>query len=87
MLIFYLITPFLGFFRNYVKYKQTNILLFIRTPIIYFFINLIFQQNNVFQTLIYERWLLFIYKTILSIYYDDYNRKKDKYIKKYNLIY
>ena len=87
MLIFYLITPSLRFFRNYVKYKQTNILLFIRTPIIYFFINLIFQQNNVFQTLIYERWLLFIYKTILSIYYDDYNRKKDKYIKKYNLIY
>ena len=85
--LFFLIIPNLFIVIQVVKYKQTNILLFIRTPIIYFFINLIFQQNNVFQTLIYERWLLFIYKTILSIYYDDYNRKKDKYIRKYNLIY
>lgn len=87
MLLLYLITPFLGTFRNYVKYKQIKVLLFIRSPIIYFFIHFIFKHNNVYQTLIYERWLLFIYKTILSIYYDDYNKKKDKYILKYGINY
>ena len=87
MILLYLITPFLGSLRNYIKYKKLNFLLFIRTPITYFFINLFFQYNTIWQTLIYERWLLFIYKTILSIYYDDYNRKKDKYILKYGLNY
>ena len=35
----------------------------------------------------YERWFFFIYKSLLSIYNDDYNRKKRKYMKKYNLKY
>lgn len=87
MIFLYLITPLLGTLRNYVKYKQIKLLLFIRTPITYFLINLIFQCNSIWKTLIYERWYFFIYKTILSIYNDDYNKKKDKYIKKYGLKY
>ena len=87
MLFLYLITPLLGTLRNYVKYKQIKLLLFIRTPITYFIINIIFQCNSIWKTLIYERWYFFIYKTILSIYNDDYNKKKDKYIKKYGLKY
>ena len=87
MLFLYLITPFLGTFRNYIKYKQIKFLMFIRTPITYFLINLIFQKNNVFQTLIYERWFFFIYKTFLSIYKNDYHVKKEKYKIKYNLKY
>ena len=87
MIFLYLITPLLGTLRNYVKYKQIKLLLFIRTPITYFLINLIFQCNSVWKTLIYERWYFFIYKTILSIYNDDYNKKKDKYIEKYGLKY
>lgn len=87
MILLYFITPFLGSLRNYIKYKQLNFLLFIRTPITYFFINALFKCNNVWQTLIYERWFFFIYKTCISIYNDDYNNKKDKYIKKYGLKY
>lgn len=87
MIFLYLITPLLGTLRNYVKYKQIKLLLFIRTPITYFLINLIFQCNSVWKTLIYERWYFFIYKTFLSLYNDNYNKKKDKYIEKYGLKY
>ena len=87
MFYLYCITPFLGCLRNYVKYKQINFLLFIRTPMTYFFINLVFSHNNVYKTLMYERWFFFIYKTFLSMYNDDYHRKKDKYIRKYGLKY
>ena len=87
MIFLYLITPLLGTLRNYVKYKQIKLLLFIRTPITYFLINLIFQCNSIWKTLIYERWYFFIYKTFLSLYNDDYNKKKDKYIEKYGLKY
>jgi len=87
MIFLYLITPLLGTLRNYVKYKKIKLLLFIRTPITYFLINLIFQCNSIWKTLIYERWYFFIYKTFLSLYNDDYNKKKDKYIEKYGLKY
>ena len=87
MMILYLITPLLGILRNYVKYKQINIFIFIRTPLVYFLINYILKTHNIWKTLILERWYFFIYKTLLSIYNDDYNTKKDKYIKKYNLDY
>ena len=84
----FLVTPFLGCLRNYVKYKKVNPLLFVRTPITYFLITLLFgHSNNVYQTLIYERWFFFIYKTCLSLYKNDYINKKDKYIKKYGLKY
>ena len=87
MISIYLITPFLGCLRNYVKYKQLDFLMFIRTPIIYFLLSLIFGHDNVWKTLVYERWLLFMYKTCLSLYKNDYINKKDKYIKKYGLKY
>ncbi len=87
MISIYLITPFLGCLRNYVKYKQLDFLMFIRTPIIYFLLTLIFGHDNVWKTLVYERWLLFMYKTCLSLYKNDYINKKDKYIKKYGLKY
>ena len=61
--------------------------MFIRTPIIYFLLTLIFGHDNVWKTLVYERWLLFMYKTCLSLYRNDYINKKDKYIKKYGLKY
>ena len=83
----FFVTPFLGCLRNYVKYKQIHPLLFVRTPITYFIIILLFGHNNVYQTLIYERWFFFIYKTCLSLYKNDYITKKDKYIKKYGLKY
>ena len=86
MLILYLITPLLGTLRNYVKYKQLNIFLFLRTPLSYLLIRWITNTSNIWKILIYERWYFFIYKTLLSIYYNDYNIKKEKYIKKYNLI-
>ncbi len=87
MIFLYLITPILGSFRNYIKYKKLKFLLFIRTPVTYFIINLLFQCNNVWKTLIYERWFFFIYKSILSLYNNDYINKKEKYIKKYGLKY
>ncbi len=87
--MFYLfcITPIFGFIRNYIKYKQFKFLIFIRTPILYFFINLFLQNNNIWKILIYERWFFFIYKSIRSIINNDYQNKKEKYIKKYGLIY
>ena len=87
MILLYLITPLLGTLRNYIKYKQIKLLMFLRTPITYFFINLIFQNNNIWKTLVFERWFFFIYKSFLSIYNDDYHKKKDKYIRKYGLKY
>lgn len=77
----------LGTLRNYIKYKRINILLFLRTPITYFMINLLFQNQNIWKTLIFERWFFFIYKSLLSLYNDDYNVKKQKYILKYGLKY
>ncbi len=87
MSILYLVTPLLGSLKNYIKYKQFKIHLFIRTPFIYFFFSLILKEKHLWKILIYERWFLFVFKTILSIYRDDYNIKKDKYIKKYGLKY
>ncbi len=86
-MILLFVTPFLGAIRNYSKYKQFNTFLFLRTPIIYFFLYLFFQTNNFWKILIYERWFFFMYKTILSIYRKDYYVKKEKYIRKYNLKY
>ena len=87
MFYLYFLTPFLGCLRNYVKYKKLKFLLFIRTPLTYLFINILFNHKNIWKTLMYERWFFFIYKTFLSIYNNDYIKKKEKYIKKYNLSY
>jgi len=85
MYIFY--TAILGSLKNYVKYKKFNILLFLRTPLCIFFIQLLLQTNNIWKVLIYERWLMFIFKTIRSLYRNDYYVKRDKYITKYNMRY
>lgn len=87
MILLYLVTPLLGTIRNYIKYKEIKILMFLRTPITYFIINILFQNNIIWKTLMFERWFFFIYKSFLSIYNDDYRKKKNKYIVKYNLKY
>lgn len=83
----YLVTPLLGSFKNYVKYKRFNIIVFIRTFYIYLTLHLLIQTNNKWMILILERWFFFIFKIIRSIYRNDYESKKQKYIKKYNLTY
>lgn len=90
-MILYTLTPLLGALRNYVKYKQFRLHIFIKTPITYFiihkFLKFIKLQNIILYTLILERWFFLFYKTFLSIKNDDYNTKRNKYIKKYNLNY
>ena len=90
-MLLYTLTPLLGALRNYVKYKQFKLYIFIKTPVTYFVIHnilkLIQLQNKILYTLILERWFFLFYKTYLSIKNDDYNTKRDKYIKKYNLNY
>lgn len=83
----WLITPTMGAFRNYSKYKDFKFFIFIRTPIIYFFLYLILQIQNIWKILIYERWVMFVYKTLKSILNKDYIKKKEKYIRKYKLKY
>ena len=86
-MIIYLITPTLGFLKNYIKYKKIEPFVFLRTPLIYFLLNNIFQELEPFQLLIYERWFFFIYKIIRSYVNDDYYIRKKKYQIKYNLKY
>jgi hypothetical protein len=90
-MILYTLTPLLGALRNYVKYKQFRTVIFIKTPITYFIIHKLLKMmklnNIILYTLIFERWYFLLYKTFLSILNDDYNTKKEKYIKKYNLKY
>ena len=90
-LLLYTITPTLGLLRNYIKYKQTRFIIFIRTPIIYVFFHSLFclmgYRNIVWRTLIFERWYFFIDKSIISLWNNDYLKNKDKYIKKYGLTY
>jgi hypothetical protein len=83
----YLVTPFLGSLKNYVKYKHFNILVFLRTLYVYFILHLSIQTNNTWLILMLERWFFFSFKIIRSIINNDYNNKKLKYIKKYNIIY
>jgi len=83
----YLVTPLLGSLKNYVKYKRFNVFIFIRTFYIYFILKLFIQTNNTWLILILERWFFFVFKIIRSLINNDYNTKKQKYIKKYNLIY
>ena len=88
--LIYFITPTFGLIKNYVKYKKLNPLIFIRTPIFYIFISMILSKlkvNNIFLTLIVERWLLFFIKIIRSHYNNNYLTKKNKYILKYGFNY
>ena len=85
-LLFYFVTPTLGMLRNYIKYKQLYIRTYLRTLLVYVFFHMWFCLNGyrdiVFRTLIYERWFWFIYKSWISYRNDDYNKKKQKHIKK-----
>lgn len=83
----WLMTPLMGALRNFVKYKEFKPLIFFRTPVLYFLLFLFFQTTNVWKILIIERWIMFLYKTLLSVYRRDYITKKEKYIKKYGLRY
>jgi len=83
----YLVTPLLGSLKNYVKYKRFNIIVFIRTFYIYLTLHLLLQTKNKWMILILERWFFFAFKIIRSVYRNDYESKKQKYIKKYNLTY
>ena len=82
-----LVTPLRGSLRNHVKYKDFKPIIFIRTPIIYFFLFLFLQTRNIWKIIVLERWLMFVYKTSLSIYRNDYKNKKEKYIEKYKMKY
>ena len=91
---FLFITPSLGLLRNYIKYKQLSLLLYLRSPvltlIIYkllIFYNKLKKNNYIYLSLILERWIMLIFKSILSIYNRDYIHKKEKYIVKYSLDY
>ena len=84
--LLYGITPLLGLIKNYVKYKQINIFLFLRTPMLYVMIDkllLIYfhKYPRLLWTLIIERWLMFQYKIIYSLIFDLYHKRKKKYIK------
>ena len=85
------ITPILGIIRNYCKNKQINKYLILRSNIIYlvciYFFKFIQYNYSIYEILIYERWIMFCIKIIISIYNDDYNTKKQKYIQKYNIKY
>ena len=83
----YFITPSLGLLRNYSKYKQIKLLLYVRILFIYLGLFIVLQTNNIWKILVFERWFFLIYKTMLSIYNKDYHTKKIKYEKKYCLIY
>ena len=91
MIVLYLITPTLGCFRNYSKYKQISFSLFLRTPLTYFLFHCMYcllgYKHIIWKTLISERWFFFLYKTFLSIKNDDYHKKKEKYKIKYNIQY
>ena len=82
-----LITPILGSLRNFVKYKNFKPLIFIRTPVLYFFLFLILQTNNIWKIIVLERWFMFVFKTLKSVFRRDYIIKKEKYIMKYNMKY
>ena len=86
--------PTLGAIKNAVKYKQISPLLFMRTPILYFIIYSYLYLNHynsksckICLTIINERIFMFIYKIIISLFNDNYNKKKIKYQKKYGIKY
>ncbi len=87
MIFIYLLTPFLGLLKNYVKYKTIYVSTFLRTPLIYLFLHYIIDSYNPYRIIVFERWFFFIYKIGLSYYRDDYHNKKEKYIQKYGLNY
>ena len=86
-----IIIPILGCLKNYVKYKRISILLFLRTPfiysVLYTYYYLFKYKNKISLTIINERVIMFLYKIIRSLLIDNYHKKKQKYIKKYDIEY
>ena len=87
ILIFLLITPTLGFLKNFIKYKSVEPLLYLRTPFLYILLFVILQTNNLWKIAIMERWIMFLFKILRSYVRNDYMIKKEKYREKYNLTY
>ena len=91
MLYLLFIIPTLGCLKNYVKYKRVSPLLFMRTPILYLLIHIYLRlfnyKNCICLTIINERIIMFIYKILISLWYDTYNKRKLKYEKKYKITY
>ena len=90
--VFFLITPSLGLLRNYIKYKNLSLSLFIRSPaisiILFELLNINYPQcNNLLLSIILERWCMLFSKSLISFYSNDYIRKRKKYIEKYNFKY
>lgn len=90
--VFFLITPSLGLLRNYIKYKNLSLSLFIRSPaisiILFELLNINYPQcNNLLLSIILERWFMLFSKSLISFYSNDYIRKRKKYIEKYNFKY
>lgn len=85
---YFFITTFLGFLRDYSKHKRFSLSKFMRTPIvcylIHHFVLYMYGRSNVMYTIIYERWFMLGLKTMKSIYYNDYYRKREKYLLKYS---
>ena len=81
MFYIWMVTPVLGALRNYAKYHTFDPILFIRTPLL---CGLIYNMgiSNIYMVSTAERWVLLGYKTLRSFYYDDYTKKKAKYIAK-----
>lgn len=90
MIELFFMTAILGFVKNFVKYKRVSFMLFVRTPLICLLIYLLIKDkiaDPILWSIILERWILLICKSIKSFIEDDYNKKKEKYKIKYNLIY
>jgi len=76
--ILYFITPLLGLIRDLSKKKQFSISKFLRSPFLTWFI---FKcTNNIWVSIIYERWFMLIYKSFYSLFFP--NIKKIKQHKK-----
>jgi len=89
MIYIFFITSILGALRDYSKYKTFSIYKFIRSPIItqIIYCSIPYNNYNKLLSIIFERWLFLILKTIQSIYNNDYYEKKEKYKIKYNIKY
>ena len=87
ILIFLLITPTLGFLKNFIKYKSVKPMLYLRTPLLYILLFITLKTNNLWKIAIMERWIMFLFNIMRSYVINDYMIKKEKYREKYNLTY
>jgi hypothetical protein len=87
------VTPILGLFRNYNKYRIFDFKMFLRTPFLVFiiynlFIHYGYKGSDIFfLSLMIERWLLLFIKGSYSYYNNDFIKKKEKYKLKYGMKY